>query len=875
MRLKNYSAAVWIVGCVWLAMCAVACSANDDGMDSVTGPSTASEVVEIAVSTRSVTVGVDAETPEEAYTFKLYRDASCTQLMQQYKATTATHARFTFPYLEPETTYYAVVCGASGADSKPLAITTSTDDFELQRKLYSNNFDWLCWGGDYVNGANAVVLNNCTPATLTSMVDVEEAIAHSKASARPFVEGPKIVDCPRAILQLFDIDKFTCSEHVYIYPGYIRLGSTKGTGYNYITTESFFGLPDNCGVNVEMKLAPYKSSGKGSAGKLIVQRLDENGKNIEQKTISFDAAGDEPCWQDYSVTFDTFANGNKLLIAVEGVTQVCLDDLALYATADLQADIACGTVLYSDGTPIKGVAVSDGFKVVATDENGYYEFKPSTDTWYIYISIPSDCKVPISKTGLPDFFKLYSPDVKRYDFQLEKLSGGPEKEFALFCLGDPQVSSVTKRKRFANETCPSLREHTSEVKAMGLNCYGITLGDIVSSGNNSDTSGYMDDMRDLMVESNVGMPIFQVMGNHDFKGKKSVATDERNSTLELAAQRTFEAIMGPINYSFNRGDVHIIGMRDIIYNFDTKGANQYSEYSKGFTNMQFEWLKQDLALVPKDKMIVLCVHIPLYSNTGTNVNNVFKLFSEYAEAHVMSGHTHDMRNMPITNYNKMRDHVMAATCGCWWASTLCKDGAPNGYGVFFANGNTFKNWYYKGVNEGMNKKEYQMRLYTGDMIAGGEKEYVTSAHGKDALLAHVFNADETWKVYLYVKGKCLGEMTRLNIKNGWPYSKYEAIADLNAAGYVSTKSNPFVLTSKDASNDWFINGYHVGVLGQARSRYCASYNMYKYTGLSADDIQAAEVVAIDRFGNEYRSSDVISGTVGENFTYELIKAPTH
>ena len=86
-----------------------------------------------------------------------------------------------------------------------------------------------------------------------------------------------------------------------------------------------------------------------------------------------------------------------------------------------------GYVRYSDGSPIANVAVSDGFQVVTTDENGYYELSGVTrDAWYIFCSLPSDVKVPIDEHGRPCYFKKYEANVKNYDFSFEKLPGGPE-----------------------------------------------------------------------------------------------------------------------------------------------------------------------------------------------------------------------------------------------------------------------------------------------------------------------------------------------------------------------------------------------------------------------------------------------------------------
>ena len=123
----------------------------------------------------------------------------------------------------------------------------------------------------------------------------------------------------------------------------------------------------------------------------------------------------------------------------------------------------------------------------------------------------------------------------------------------------------------------------------------------------------MSDMKNALRSKYVGMQVFQVMGNHDCSNfhKDETATD---ANFEIKAQRAFEKMFGPINYSFNRGDVHIICMRDMQWktNDDPSGNNATTK----FTEEQYEWLKQDLACVSKDKTVVLCVHIPIFNNSA-------------------------------------------------------------------------------------------------------------------------------------------------------------------------------------------------------------------------------------------------------------------
>ena len=121
-----------------------------------------------------------------------------------------------------------------------------------------------------------------------------------------------------------------------------------------------------------------------------------------------------------------------------------------------------------------------------------------------------------------------------------------------------------------------------------------------------------------------GIPVFALPGNHD-KYKVDDATPRDASY--------FRYTMGPVDYSFNRGDVHVVCMDDVIY---TSGT----EYTNGFTDAQLAWLRADLSFVPKQKMVILCYHIPLRSGTARNMAAVKALLSEYAEAHLMAAHTH-------------------------------------------------------------------------------------------------------------------------------------------------------------------------------------------------------------------------------------------
>ena len=526
-----------------------------------------------------------------------------------------------------------------------------------------------------------------------------------------------------------------------------------------------------------------------------------------------------------------------------------------------------GYVKDVNGNPISGVAVSDGFSVVATNSAGYYKLKDVTkDCHYIYISIPSAYEVPTNEFGQPCFYKPYPSDTNRYDFTLTPLAGGKEKKFALFAMGDPQVSNQSRYTRFKNEAVPGIRKHYEEVIASGIPCYGITLGDIISNSGSTNSGQYREIMREDFSVSSVGLPVFQVMGNHDntFYGpKQPIYADERSSSFELAAQREHEAVFGPANYSFNRGDIHIVGMRDIVYTINTSPSG----YETGFLDSQLEWLKQDLALVPKDHTVVLCVHIPLYNRDTHHIQEVLALLNTFNEAHIMSGHTHVVNHkyehkVLGSGYDNVFEHNMGALCGAWWTSNMCGDGAPCGFGVFIGEGKTFSDWYYTGYHEGMNKRSHQMRLYRGNAITGakisgdnanGTKGYYAFNFDEDILLANIYFADSQWTIKVYEDGLHTGNMQLLEYHN----ISRPLFSSLTGDGSLS---NPFKSTV-GTSGDMYVTGLHLGVLGRADDSSGSRQGCYHMYGYRLKNKNAKiKVVAIDRFGNQYTETKITEGT---------------
>ena len=828
-------------------------------------------ISQVAASSTSTTISwIDDKGDNMNYTVKVYTNADCTELYQQYelKFHEQEEKRFTVPYLDTSRKYYICVENIAGYKSQPFEVELSAK--HVRGEVVSQNFDKLFWGYDYINSANSVILADDVNPRSYNINDFSEAIADSQPTTDIDDYGGPLFTYSESMRKLMGFEGWPKGEEVHILPGYAKLGSARGIGI--LRTPSFSALGnESATININFDAAIYNTTLQANGGKVELVILKGDGTTLASKSFSLKGVSGKPEWSPCSwkniegVTSDCYCE----IKTNDQAKQVCVDNLKITRVINIPDGYIFGyTYDKASGKPIANVAISDGYSVVATDASGFYMLKPSSDTWHIFYSVPANCKVSTFQHG-PKFYERYHKDTKEYSFELELLPDGkPEEKFALLTFADPQVSSSNGLNRFKGEAIPAIKAF---VKASDIPCYGITLGDVISTSTSDadlettrgDATQYMEKMREAMRPSTVGFPIFQVMGNHDcnyFGASCPLEPDANSSNYQLKAQREFESTFGPINYSFNRGDVHIIGMRDIYYDKNTPTR----DYSTGFLKSQYEWLKQDLALVPKDKMVVLCVHIPLFSKisnsgeSGHYVKEVHDLLNQYKEAHVISGHTHYQRNYIHTKYD-IYEHNMGTVCGTWWASNVCGDGTPNGWGVFVGEGNTFSDWYYMGYHEGMNTRNDQMRLYRGNAITGAERQssaknpngtgYYSFNFNDNVILANVFNADDNWVVEVYEDGVKTGNMKR--ITNG--STSYDKLV----GGY--TMDDPRQIKDGTiAPYDMWIVGIHVGELNRVGSNgswvYC--YHLYQYT-LKDPDAKNIEVVAIDPFGNRYSSNKFI------------------
>jgi hypothetical protein len=396
---------------------------------------------------------------------------------------------------------------------------------------------------------------------------------------------------------------------------------------------------------------------------------------------------------------------------------------------------------------VANVAVSNGREVVLTDIEGKYVL-PVDDDNIIFVIKPAGYRIETDEYNLPRSFYIHktggSPALQyegvkptgklpaSLDFALIKYDE-PEA-FTALVFGDSQVYNENEIKYFEQGIVDDAKTLTTPV-------FGITLGDLVG-----DKLSLHPLYKDAIKK--IGLPWYNVMGNHDmnYDAKADSLSDE-----------TFEANFGPANYAFNYGKAHFIVLDDILYPDPVDGKG----YLGGFRNDQLTFIQNDLQYVATDRLIVVCMHIPL--NTGNNAfrdddrKKLFHFLDNYPDVLVLSAHTHYQvqhftgkanglnREKPLHEYN------VGTSCGDWYSGVFdekgipvatMRDGTPKGYALLTVDGNQYKT-DYKVAGQ---SADYQINLYCPKINAS-------------VIFANFFMGDDSSTVEYCVDG---GEWKKMN-----------------------------------------------------------------------------------------------------------------
>lgn len=401
--------------------------------------------------------------------------------------------------------------------------------------------------------------------------------------------------------------------------------------------------------------------------------------------------------------------------------------LFLFLSSGAPADEASGFVYHDQngngvmdaGEPgIPGVGVSNGVAVMTTDESGAYTL-PVPGDCNIFVIKPSGWQTPLQKgTNLPQFFYVHrpegSPSLKHsgmeptgempaaINFPLYPEAVG--SEYTMVLLGDTQPRNQEEVDYISHDIVEELAKEEMPF------VFGVTLGDIVFD----DLSVFDPLAKSLGL---VGVPWYHVIGNHDMNFDAPGAHQ---------AYETYTRVFGPDYYSFNYGDVHYIALNSIRWDTEQR------KYHGGLGDAQLAFIENNLALVPKDKRIVLMMHIPILS-WEQDVEALFALIKDYPHTVAFAAHWHRHMQHFFTEDDGWHGaeplhHVVHATaCGSWWGGWRDEVGIPHGMmsdGV--PNGHSFVT--FDGVDYSMRFKaprrpaDYQMDIVAPEAVTPAEAE---------------------------------------------------------------------------------------------------------------------------------------------------------
>ncbi|WP_115572909.1 calcineurin-like phosphoesterase C-terminal domain-containing protein [Xanthomonas campestris] len=374
--------------------------------------------------------------------------------------------------------------------------------------------------------------------------------------------------------------------------------------------------------------------------------------------------------------------------------------LGLLAGTAHARDVVVDGVVFEerDGTPGQGrdepgladVIVSNGQQLVRTDAQGRYRL-PVREGQTVFVIKPGDRSFVPDADGLPGFWRHYAPkgspkrkysgiaatgtNTRNWDFALTPRVTAQASGFQMLVFADSQTASLADVDYYRRDIVAPI---VGKVPAR----LGTTLGDIVSD----DLSLYPALNK---VTTQLGVPWFHVPGNHDLN------FDARDDLQSLDSWR---AIYGPDTYAVEEANASFVFLDDVIYTPGAKPA-----YVGGLREDQFAFLQAYLAQLPRERLVVLGLHIPLFDAAPgqetfrhADRRRLFALLKDFPHVLVLSAHSHTQRQVahgadegwqgarPLHEYN------VGAACGAFWSGVkdadgipdaTMSDGTPNGYAV--------------------------------------------------------------------------------------------------------------------------------------------------------------------------------------------------
>ncbi len=345
---------------------------------------------------------------------------------------------------------------------------------------------------------------------------------------------------------------------------------------------------------------------------------------------------------------------------------------------------------------ISGILVSNQEQIVVTDEHGQYRIEEGKSP-YLYVIKPEDYAFSCYLKNIPAYYVKTNVSNDKYNFGLKKQN--VTEQFSALFVGDPQMRVEKTIDAFKTDIVEEMLNYK-----VSFACF---LGDIADN----DLSIYG---KEKGIVECLPYPVFHVFGNHDVNEKAPSA---------FSAADVFRISFGPDYYSFNEGKVHFVVLNNILYQGWNREQNKRGSYFGGFTDVEFQWLKDDLEHVDKTKLVVIMSHIPFLEQYcyKKEIQRLFVLLGDRPHLLALSGHLHYIENYFFndkTNWTSsypFQNITIGAACGGWWTGPLDErgipvstavDGSPNGYYKLNFDGNKYKYSFIPADH----RPDFQMRI---------------------------------------------------------------------------------------------------------------------------------------------------------------------
>ena len=333
---------------------------------------------------------------------------------------------------------------------------------------------------------------------------------------------------------------------------------------------------------------------------------------------------------------------------------------------------------------LPGVAVSDGQRIVRTNERGEY-FLPVESGRTTFVIKPAGWQLAKRGDGLPDFWRHVQrepgPKLKYggiadgfpgcRDFALSRDAREPGQLRTLL-FGDPQPRTGTEVGYYERGIVEAvIARNASTAPAPGRAAdLGLTLGDVV----HDDLSLYP---RMNRATARLGLPWLHLAGNHDLDFD---ATRDEDSLL------SFRNTYGPDTFAWEEHEASFVLLDNVVYR-----PGQSPDYIGGLREDQFAFLAAYLPTLPRERRLVVAAHIPFFDPTpgretfrAADRERLFALLADFpnvlllsAHGHVQRHHLHDAASgwrgaAPLHEYN------LGAACGAYWSGVPDASGIPVG-----------------------------------------------------------------------------------------------------------------------------------------------------------------------------------------------------